>query len=209
MTTSVEAWDAWRIASCEETGVHAWRFLPDQGGTLPLACSRCPHTETLHPDGDVIVLPWGLTLPVIDGTCGYCGEDFRRVMTGPERPAYCRKSHADRAKEKQKKQRQKTIQKQKQARQERREARVEAYRIATPRLAAEAAIRAAREAAALPPCPHPEKVAFETAEDAVAKAARDARVYARAYRAYQCVAGHWHITARYARAQFSPAGPPG
>lgn len=191
MTTLTEAWDAWRTACCEETG-HAWRFLPGQGSTIPLACDCCPHTEILHPDGDVITLPWGLTIPVVTGTCGYCGEEFRRPAHGEKPPAYCSRTHSGRAKKKR-------------GKLAAREGKEAAYRIAAPRLADEAAARAAREAAQQPPCPHPEKLAFDTAEDAVGKAARDSRKHHRPYRAYQCAAGHWHITARYARAQFIPA----
>lgn len=202
MTATAEAWDAWRIASCEESGGHAWRFLPGQDENLSLACSCCPHAETLHPDGGVITLPWGLTIPVVTGACGYCGEEFRRPVTGEQFPAYCRKAHADRAKEKRHKG---TVRSGQKARRERREAREAAYLIAAPRLAAEAAAREAREAAPAVQCPHPEKLAFDTAEDAVGKAGRDSRKHARAYRAYECEAGHWHLTARYARAQFDPA----
>jgi hypothetical protein len=203
-----DAWDAWRAACCEETG-HAWRFLPDEGGTLPLACDCCPYTVILYPDGDVITLPWGLTLLMVTGVCGHCGEEFRRPVTGEVPPGYCRKAHADRAKEKR-------VRLGKSKRQERREARDAAYRIAAPRLAAaEAAAEAAAaeaaeaaEAARLALCPHPGKLTFDTPEDAVARAARESRKYARPRRAYQCAAGHWHLTTRYAQAAFIPGGPP-
>lgn len=50
------------------------------------------------------------------------------------------------------------------------------------------------------PCPHPGKMKFPDKDEALAKAVRLAhRLPGIPMRAYQCPAGHWHLTRKYAR----------
>jgi hypothetical protein len=74
-----------------------------------------------------------------------------------------------------------------------------AYELAAPRLAAEAENRRKREEAARPACPTPEKLAFADQGDALAKAPRIVHTFGRAHKAYECVCGKWHLTAKWAK----------
>lgn len=49
-------------------------------------------------------------------------------------------------------------------------------------------------------CPHSEKIKFSSKDEALAKAVRVTRKFRGiSVRAYQCPAGHWHLTRKYAK----------
>lgn len=205
-----QAWDRWREECCAEIGGHWWNTITGPAGTVNLtfACARCPVTVEAAPVDGLITAPWGELFPIVEGTCEHCGTPFRRAATSASTgdfPRYCCPEHADRARERRRKRRRSAAKQRKQARRAELDA---AYRLAEPRLRAEAKGRARREVPVQSPCPHPEKLAFTTQGDALAKAVRDARKFSRPYRAYPCDPehpdGHWHITSRYARTEFIP-----
>lgn len=190
-----EAWNQWREECCAELGGHWWAANARKSGeSLLFACGRCLVRLEEFPVDGLITTPWGSVIPMVEGVCEYCRSPFSRpAVTSGDPVRFCSHAHKERARKK---------------RQEKRKAvreRDAAYRRAEPRLQAGAENARDRAIAA---CTHQGKMVFENQGDALGKAVRLARKYGRPFRVYPCdpenLDGLWHITARYAVAEFVP-----